>query len=89
MLAWDDGMVDAIQGRCRDAGVGPRHDHRAGGIYRAPRIVPVGPTHAVDAGSGGVACGIPANKLNVLDQDWEAAFVEKCPGCFLAILADS
>jgi hypothetical protein len=67
----------------------PAMTHRAGGIYRAPRIVPVGPTHAVDAGSGGVACGIPANKLNVLDQDWEAAFVEKCPGCFLAILADS
>jgi hypothetical protein len=54
----------------------PAMTHRAGGIYRAPRIVSVGPTHAVDAGSGGVACGIPANKLNVLDQDWEAAFVE-------------
>lgn len=68
------GMVDAIQGRCRDAGVGPRHDPPCRGGLRASRIVPVGPTRAVDAGSGGVACGIPANKLNVLDQDWEAAF---------------
>jgi hypothetical protein len=36
---------------------------------------------------GGVACGMPASQLEVLDQDWEAAFVEKCPRCFLAILA--
>jgi hypothetical protein len=45
--------------------------HRPGGIYRAPRIAAVGPAHAVDAGSGGVACGIPARQLEVLDQDWE------------------
>jgi hypothetical protein len=31
----------------------------------------------------GAACGIKADQLQVLDQDWEAAcFVEKCPGCF-------
>jgi hypothetical protein len=31
-----------------------------------------------------------ADGLEVLDQDWEEAiFVEKCPGCFAAVLADS
>ena len=30
-----------------------------------------------------------AEGLAVLDQDWEEAFfVEKCPGCFAAVLAD-
>jgi len=67
----------------------PAMAHRPGGVYRAPRIAPVAPAHAVDAGSGGVACGIPASQLEVLDQDWEAGFVEKCPRCFLAILADT
>jgi hypothetical protein len=34
------------------------------------------------------ACGITAEGLEVLDQDWEQAFfVEKCPGCFAAVLA--
>lgn len=65
----------------------PAMAHRPGGVYRAPRIAAVGPAHAVDAGSGGVACGIPASQLEVLDQDWEAGFVDKCPRCFLAILA--
>jgi hypothetical protein len=49
----------------------------------AARTAPVGPTHAVHAATGTVACGITADRLEVLDQDWEAAcFVEKCPGCF-------
>jgi hypothetical protein len=61
-----------------------RHD----GIFRSARAVPVGPTHAVDAASGAVACGIKVHGLEVLDQDWEqACFVEKCPGCFAAVLA--
>jgi hypothetical protein len=32
--------------------------HRPGGVFRAARTAPVGPTHAVDATSGAVACGI-------------------------------
>ena len=37
-----------------------------------------------------VACGIKADRLYVLNQDWEEAFfVEKCPGCFAAVMAQS
>jgi hypothetical protein len=33
-------------------------------------------------------CGIKADGLEVLDQDWEEAFfVEKCSGCFTAVVA--
>jgi hypothetical protein len=33
-------------------------------------------------------CGIKAETLTVLNEDWEAAnFVEKCPGCFAAVAA--
>jgi hypothetical protein len=40
--------------------------------------------------SGAVACGIKPDGLEVLDQDWEDAFfVEKCPGCFTAVAAQS
>ena len=47
---------------------------------------PVGPTHAVDAATGVVAGGITTDGLEVLDQDWEAAFfVEKRPGCFTVV----
>jgi hypothetical protein len=50
----------------------------------------VGPTHAVDAATGVVACGITPNSLDVLDQDWEEAFfIEKCPRCFAAVVAHS
>ena len=57
-------------------------------VFRAARTAPVGPTHAVDATTGAVACGITGHRLQVLDQDWEAAFfVEKCPGCFAAVVA--
>ena len=42
----------------------------------------------MDAATGAVACGITAGGLEVLDQDWEAAFfVEKRPGCFAAVIA--
>jgi hypothetical protein len=62
---------------------GPR---RRGGALRLAGTVPVGPTHAVDAATGAVACGIPADRLEVLDLDWEGAcFVEKCPRCFAAV----
>ena len=62
--------------------------HRADGVFRSARVAPVGPTHAVDASSGVVACGITTEGLEVLDEDWEAAcFVEKCAGCFAAVLA--
>jgi len=30
-----------------------------------------------------------ARRLEVLDQDWEDAFVEKCPGCVTAVAAQS
>jgi hypothetical protein len=55
---------------------------------RVARTAPVGPTDAVDAVTGAVACGIKPEGLDVLDQDWEEAFfVEKCPGCFTAVVA--
>jgi hypothetical protein len=41
----------------------------------------------VCAATGAVACGIRAGRLQVVDQDWETAcFVEKCPGCFAAVV---
>jgi hypothetical protein len=44
----------------------------------------------VDAATGVVACGIKTDGLDVLDQDWEEAFfVEKCPGCFTAVVVQS
>ena len=61
--------------------------HRPDGVFRAARTVPVGPTHAVDTATGTVACGITTDGLEVLNDDWEAAyFVEKCPGCFTAVI---
>jgi hypothetical protein len=66
----------------------PSLAHRPDGVFRAARTTPVGPTHAVDTTSGAAACGITAHGLEVLDQDWEEAFfVEKCPGCFAAVVA--
>jgi hypothetical protein len=42
----------------------------------------------VDAATGAAACGTGPDGLEVLDQDWEEAFfVEKCPGCFAAVVA--
>jgi hypothetical protein len=61
----------------------PSLAHRPDGVFRAPRTAPVGPTHAVDATTGAVACGLKTDGLDVLDQDWEEAFfVEKCPWLF-------
>jgi hypothetical protein len=61
---------------------------RPDGVFRLARSAPVGPTHAVDTADGRVACGIAADRLEVLDDDWEAAcFVEKCPGCFAVVVA--
>jgi hypothetical protein len=68
----------------------PSLAHRPDGTFRSARTAPVGPTHAVDAATGRVACGITTDRLRVLDQDWEEAFfVEKCPGCFAAVVASS
>jgi hypothetical protein len=68
----------------------PSLAHRRDGVFRAARTVPVDPTHAVDAATGAVACGLETDGLDVLDQDWEEAFfVEKCPGCFAAVVAQS
>jgi hypothetical protein len=53
-------------------------------------FAPVGPTHAVCARTGAVVCGINANALRVLNEDWETAcFVEKCADCFAALTARS
>jgi len=66
----------------------PSLAHRPDGVFRSARTAPVGATHAVDAATGAVACGIKGHGLDVLDQDWEEAFfVEKCPGCFAAVVA--
>ncbi len=47
--------------------------HRRDGAFRAARTAPVGPTHAVCAAAGVVVCGIKAEALVVLNEDWEAA----------------
>jgi hypothetical protein len=66
----------------------PALAHRPDGVFRSARTAPVGATHAVDAETGVVACGITTDRLEVLEQDWEAAFfVEKCAGCFAAVVA--
>ena len=66
----------------------PSLARRPDGIVRSARTWPVGPTHAVDATTGAAACGITAQGLEVLDQDWEAAlFVQKCPGCYATVLS--
>jgi hypothetical protein len=68
----------------------PSLAHRPDGVFRGVRTAPVGPTHAVDATTGAAACRIKTHGLDVLDQDWEEAFfVEKCPGCFAAVVAHS
>ena len=87
----DGGGADALQGRRRAVRASPIIGaHRPDGVFRAARTAPVGPTHAVDAATDAVACGIKADGLDVLDQDWEEAFfVEKCPGCFAAVVAQS
>jgi hypothetical protein len=52
------------------------------------RTAPVGPTHAICTVTGATVCGINAEELEVLNEDWEAAcFVEKCADCFAAVPA--
>ena len=66
----------------------PSLAHRPDGVFRVARTAPVGPTHAVCAATGATVCGIKAEVLTVLNEDWEAAnFVEKCPGCFASVAA--
>ena len=78
----------AVQGRCRatPAGAIPSSPARwgvSGGQDRPGR-----PTHAVCAVTGAAVCGIKAEVLEVLNEDWEAAcFVEKCSDCFTAVAA--
>ena len=65
----------------------PSVAHRPDGVFRT---APVGPTHAVCAKSGVVVCGINVKRVEVLDEDWEAAcFVEKCSACFTALAGSS
>jgi hypothetical protein len=60
--------------------------HRPDTVFRAARTALVGAIHAVSAATGAVACGMKADRLQVLDQDWETdCFVQKCPGCFAAV----
>jgi hypothetical protein len=59
--------------------------HRPNTVFQVGRTAPVGPTHAVCAATGATLCGVKAEGLEVLEEDWEAAcFVEKCPACFAA-----
>jgi hypothetical protein len=66
----------------------PSMAHRPDGRFRSARNRPSRPAHAVASAADAAACGIPAQRLHLLEQDWEAAlFVEKCPRCFTAVLA--
>jgi hypothetical protein len=55
----------------------PALAHRPDGVFRVARTAPAGPTHAVDAATGAAVCGIKAEALQVLDQDWEAACLSR------------
>jgi hypothetical protein len=66
----------------------PSLAHRPDGVFRVGRSAPVGPTHAVSAVTGAAVCGVAAEELEVLNEDWEVAcFVEKCADCFATVLA--
>ena len=66
----------------------PSLAHRADGVFRVARTAPVSPTHAVCAVIGATVCGIKAEALEMVNEDWEAAcFVEKCADCFATVLA--
>ena len=74
--------VPSNSSRCHPELTGPD------GVFRVARTAPVGPTHAVCVVTGAAVCGIKAEVLEVLNEDWEAAcFVEKCPNCFTTVLA--
>ena len=55
----------------------PSLAHRPNGTFRSARTAPVGATHAVDAATDAVACGITADGLDVLDQDWEESVLRR------------
>jgi hypothetical protein len=77
------GGAYAVQGRCRATPASPIPGPPPQYGVPGGQDRPGGPTHAVDAATGAAVCGIKADRLQVLDQDWEAAcFVEKCSGCF-------
>jgi hypothetical protein len=40
----------------------PSLAHRPDGVFRSATTAPVGPTHAVDATTGAVACGIKGHR---------------------------
>jgi hypothetical protein len=58
------------------------------GVPRGQNCPGWGPTHAVCATTGATVCGVKAEALEVLNEDWEATcLVEQCPRCFAAVLA--
>jgi hypothetical protein len=66
----------------------PSLAHRPDGVFRVARTAPVGPTRAVCALTSAPVCGIKAEALEVLNEDWEAAcLVEQCAGCVAAVVA--
>jgi hypothetical protein len=70
---WDRGClcgtrsVPSNSSRCHPELTGPD------GVFRVARTAPVGPTHAVCVVTGAAVCGIKAEVLEVLNEDWEAA----------------
>ena len=66
----------------------PSLAHRPDGAFGVARSAPVGLTHAVCAVTGVTVCGIKAEALEVLNEDWEAACcVENLLAVFRAVLA--
>jgi hypothetical protein len=84
---WQAWRLLLVVGGC--PACGSAGNDRPDGRFRSARTAPVGPTHTVATAADAAACDIPAYRLHLLDQDWEAAlFVQKCPRCFTAVLAD-
>jgi hypothetical protein len=88
ILPWLDGGCMRYQVGAEELERVPSMAHRPDRRLRRTRTAQVGPAHAVASAADAAACGIPAHRLHLLDQDWEAALhVEKCPRCFSAVLA--
>ncbi len=88
---WEDASLGPWRGRCAtrselsNSSRSPRWSIAVTGRSGRPGPPRSAPTHAVCAAAGVVVCGIKAEALVVLNEDWEAAcFVGKCPGCFAA-----
>jgi hypothetical protein len=63
--------------------------HRPDTAFRASRTAPAGPTHAVSTRTGEAACGSgPTGSRCWIKIGKRPFFVEKCPGCFAAVLTD-